>query len=248
MNIINELYNGDIKLKFDTLKHQYSIDGRIIPGATSILGIVAKNSLIYWSAGCAADYFRERIEPGKVYDEVELDNIYRNAKKAHTVFKDDAASIGKITHKWVQDYIEGKNPSSPINEQVRKSVDKFLAWVKKHSVTFLLSEQPCYSIKYDYCGTLDFICKIDGKLYLGDLKTNNAMYKNSMGSQCAAYKMCREEEYGENYAGIVVCRVGKEEGDFESWICEDTKIFEENLLNCLALYKSEEQIKLEFGK
>jgi len=247
MKVINRLYGKDVELVFDTMKHQYSVNGEIIPGCTSILGIVAKNALMFWSANCASDYFKSKIEPGKIYDEVYLDDVYRNAKKAHTQIKEDAASVGKITHLWVQHYIEGKDLGQPINDKVKGSVERFLKWQKEKNVKFLISEQPCFSRKYKYAGTLDFICKINNKLYIGDLKTNNSMYYNSMGSQCASYIMAREEEFkNEKYAGFVVCRVGKEDGEFESWICEDTKIFKKNFLNALSLYKSEETIKQQY--
>lgn len=243
MKIVNHCYNNSVELVFDTIKHQYSVNGEIIPGSTSVLGIVAKNALVFWAANCASDYYKSKIESGKIYDEVYLDEVYRNAKKAHTQIKDNSASIGGITHKWVQDYIEGKDPGQPVNEQVKGAIERFLKWQKDNDVKFLVSEQPCFSMTYKYAGTLDFICKINGKLYIGDLKTNNGLYKNSMGSQCASYMMCREEEFGETFAGFVVCRVGKEDGDFESWICEDTQIFKDNFLNALALYNSEEKIK-----
>ena len=38
-----------------------------------------------------------------------------------------------------------------------KAIKRFLAWVEKHQVKFLLSEQQIYSRKYEYTGTLDFI-------------------------------------------------------------------------------------------
>lgn len=246
MKVVNKMFDGKVELVFDTLRHQYMVDGKVLPGSTSVLGIVAKNALTFWAANCASDYFKSKIAPGEVYDEVYLDEVYRNSKKAHTQIKDNAASVGGITHKWVQDYIENKNPELPFNEQVCGAVNRFLTWQKDNDVKFLLSEQPCLSLKHQFAGTLDFICKIKGKLYIGDLKTNNGMYYNSMGSQCASYMLCREEEYGEKYAGFVVCRVGKTDGEFEAWMCEDVKLFKDNFLNALALYKSEEKIKQQF--
>lgn len=243
--IVNKMYNGEVEMVFDLLKHQYSVNGEIIPGSTSILGIVAKNALIYWSANCASDYYKGKIEPGHAYDEVYLDEVYRNAKKAHTQIKDNSASIGSMTHQWIQDYIEGKDPGQPVNVQIREAVGRFLEWESKNEVKFLLSEQPCLSLKHKYAGTLDFICEIKDKLYIGDIKTTKSgIYYNSMGSQLASYKMAREEEFPtEKYEGGIIVRLGSDDGDFETWTITDTKIFEDNFLNCLNLYNTENEIK-----
>ena len=140
--IINHLYQHTVELRFEPYRHIYSVDGVTIPGVTTIGDIVAKPGLIGWAANEASDYFMSQIEPGKSYDEVQLDSIYRTAKRAHTMKKEDAASVGTITHKWVQNYIEGKDPGTPVNEQVKGATDRFLDWVKEYDVKFLASEQP----------------------------------------------------------------------------------------------------------
>lgn len=243
MKIHNKIYNDTIDLVFDTGWHRYTVDGVTVPGVTTILSIVSKDALIPWAAKCTADYYKEAIKPEVGYSPEELEEIYINAKKAHTKKKTDAADTGTITHQWVSDHIEGKDPGTPTDPIVAGAVERFLNWEREHKVEFLLSEQPCYSKKYNYAGIIDFICRIDGKLYCGDLKTNNAFHANSMFSQVSAYKLCREEEFGEHFDGILVCRVGKTDVDFEVRICEDTKPFEDNFLNCLALYRSEKLIK-----
>lgn len=243
MNIINELYGGEVKLKFDTFKHKYTIDGKDVSGTTTAIGIISKPALISWAANTAVDYVSSQIEPGKSYDELELDAVWKAAKRAHWTKKTDAGTVGSFIHKYVEQYIKGENPNLPINEGLQKSASQFLDWVKKHNVKFLASEQPVYSKKYNYAGTLDFICKIDGKMFIGDLKTSNGIYKIEYGAQVSAYKIAREEEFKtEKYDGGLVVRIGKD-GEFEFWQFFNTKPFEKIFLSALALYESTEKIK-----
>jgi hypothetical protein len=48
----------------------------------------------------------------------------------------------------------------------------FINWSRKNKVKFLFSEEVLYSKEWMNCGTVDFICEIDGKILIGDIKTN----------------------------------------------------------------------------
>lgn len=240
MKIINHAYNGSVEVIFDTYKHQYSCQGETIPGVTSILGILSKPALIFWASNCAADYFKSMIEPGKSYDEIELDKIWQSAKKAHTQKKTDSANLGSMVHKFVEQYIKGENPPIPINLEMKGACQRFLDWVSQHNVKFLSSEQLVYSQKHKYAGTADFICQIDGKLWLGDLKTSSAIY-DEYYAQVSSYLEARKEEFEtEDYVGGVIVRVGKTDGDFEAVTKtkEELNPHFELFLNCLATFNS----------
>lgn len=245
------MYGGELELVFDDLMHRYTVNGVRIPSVTTILGITAKPALMFWAANMAADYFKNSIKPGEVYDEVRLLKIWSEAKKAHTNKKEDAATVGTLTHAWVESFIKGERPEMPLNDQVRGSVERFLSWAREHKVKFLSAEQPVYSRKYNYCGTADFFCVVDGKLLLGDLKTSNSLYYNSMGSQLAAYIIARSEEFPEEkFDGAVLVRVGKDDGELEIWniTVEEMELFKTNFMNSLNLYNSEDEIKKTYGK
>ena len=244
MIILNKLYGGEVELRFDSIMHRYSVDGKKVPGVTSIIGnTIPKPALMFWSANMASDYWKEAITPGATYDEVQLEMIWANAKKAHTQRKEDAGTVGTFTHRWVESYIKGEKPELPINPQVLGAVQRFMDWVKQHDVKFLSAEQPVFSKKYNYCGTADFFCFIDGELWLGDLKTSNAIY-DEMKIQTSAYLEARLEEYPtEKYAGCVIVRVGKEEGEFDVCAFRDTKKYSDTFYNCLALNNSLNIIK-----
>lgn len=247
MSVINtKIYGGELTLVFNSETHRYTVDGEKIPSVTGILGIVNKPALLYWAANMASDYWKESIEVGCTYDEVQLEMIWANAKKAHKVKKDESCLVGNLVHRWCEQYIKGEHPIMPTNPQVLGSVERFLKWIKDNDVKFLSSEQAVFSRLNKYCGTVDFFCVIKGKLLIGDIKTSNAIYHNSMGSQLAAYLAARTEEYPqEKYSGGILLRVGKESGELEPWgiSLSEMQLFHKNFINCLNLTRTEAEIK-----
>lgn len=222
MIIKTKLYQGEVELVFDSFRHSYHVNdannGRfqdIVTSVTTALSILNKPALVNWAANMAANSINEAWKPGVPYDELEIQAIIEGGRKAHWQRKTDAGLTGTFVHKWVEDYINGKNPGMPVNDNLKQAVERWLEWVEKHKVEFLLSEQQIYSRKYNYTGTLDFICKMDGKMYIGDLKTSTGIYPEYF-IQTAAYRQARQEEFPEEkYEGQLIVRIGKEDGAFE---------------------------------
>lgn len=242
MKVRNKLYGGEVELMFDSFRHQYTLNNKVVPSVTKILGIVNKPALVAWAANSAIDYVSKQIEAGELYDEIQLESIWDAGRKNHYQKKTDAGTIGSFVHNWVEDYIKGKKPAMPVNVDLQEAIKKFLGWKIDNEVEFLTSEQVCYSKKYNYTGTLDFICKIDGKLYLGDLKTSKGIYPEYL-MQTAAYRKAREEEYpDEDYSGQMILRIGKE-GGFEFAVIRDQAVYKEMLVGFIAALKLHEQME-----
>lgn len=238
------MYGGQVELIFDTTRHQYTVDGEVILGCTSVLQIIAKPALMFWSANCAADYFKEHINPGVSLDEIEIENIWKEAKRAHTKKKESAGDIGHLVHDFVDKFCKGENPSMPINEQAQGGVNRFLKWATDNDVHFLINEQPCFSRKYKYAGTIDGICKIGKKMYIFDLKTSNHIVPEYW-LQTSAYLNARTEEFPqEKFDGILVLRVGKEDGELEFVIkpMSEYKTYLRAFLFALYLKKSMDEV------
>lgn len=226
MNYENKLYKGKVTLLFDAKKHRYvwEEEHREIKSVTSALKVINKPALVPWAANSAVDCIAGLIEPGKSYDELELADIWDQGSNAHHKRKKDAGDLGTLLHKWIEDYIKGNNPGVPVNKLLQKSVERFLKWEKEHDVEFLVSEQVIFSKTYEYCGTLDFICKYEGDLYIGDLKTSTGIY-SEMLIQTASYRLAREEEFpNESYAGQIILRIGSD-GTFEPVRIRGKKIY-----------------------
>jgi len=254
MSIKNKLYNGEVELTFDSFKHKYTVrvvpeyrtagdpeDGTEIQSVTKFLGVINKPALVNWSARVTAEHIQGAIEPGVSYDEVQLQAIFEGAKNAHWQKKVDAGNIGTFVHNWIEKYINGENPGMPVNEALQDSINNFLGWVKKHDVKFVLSEQPIYSRKYHYAGTLDFICTIDGKLYIGDTKTSSGIYPEYW-LQTSSYRYARVEEFPkEEYMGQIIIRISRD-GTFEVAILRDTNLYQEMFLAFLSAKRLQETL------
>lgn len=185
----------------------------------------------------AVQSIQAQLEPGKVYDEIQLNTILESGRIAHQKKKVDAGTIGTFIHDWVENYIKGNNPGMPVNEKLQAACMKFVEWVKKYDVKFLVSEQIIFSKKYRYTGKLDFICSIAGKLYLGDLKTSSGIYPEYF-MQTAAYRYARTEEFPEEkYAGMLIIRVDKETGGSEFAVCRDDATYWKMITGFIAALK-----------
>lgn len=207
---IYELYGGKVQLHYDDNKHLYMVDGYQADGVTSILKVINKPALVPWAVKCTTDYILSKLVAGKPLDEIEIKQLCDEAKKAHRNKTEEAADIGTYVHQWVEDFINGKNPAMPINEQIRNGVEAFIKWKDEHKVKFLSTEQKIYSKKYKYAGTYDFEAVIDGKTYLGDIKTSSGIY-NEYFFQVAAYQHARQEEDPtRNYHGVVIVNCRKD--------------------------------------
>ncbi len=229
--IINKLYKDEIELVFEPMGHKYTVDDKPVRSVTNINSIIAKPALVPWAANMAVQSMREAIKAGESYDELYLENAFGEARIAHSKKKTDSGVLGTLVHKWVENYIgwrvyqaseKGKldpkvdtlKPAMTINETAQKACERFLFWEAEHKVKFLVTEQVVYSKEYNYTGTLDFICVIDGKMYVGDLKTSSGIWPEYY-LQTAAYRHARLEEYPtEEYAGQVIVRVGKKDEEF----------------------------------
>lgn len=163
------------RLTFEEEAHHYELDKKPITGATTVLGVIHKPALIPWAW--------------------KLGKEGKDWKKT----RDRAGDIGTLVHKeiegWINKSMQGLDePYTHENEQVFKMVNNFIDWAHENNVEFLASELRVFSETYWYCGTLDFLCKINGKLILGDLKTSSGIY-NEMFYQTSAYQNALEETW-----------------------------------------------------
>ena len=121
--------------------------------------------------------------------------MFENARKAYAQKRDKAADIGTLAHNWIESYINAQIASTGLpeaNPAISIMTDNFLKWVEEAKPKFLASEKVVYSQKLFYAGTLDFLCKIDDKIYLGDIKTGSNIY-SEMWLQTAGYQLALEE-------------------------------------------------------
>jgi len=246
-NMNYKLYNGTVDLEFIESKHLYKVDNLKIDGVTSVLKVLDKPALIYWAVGQTIEFFKQTLKPGQSYGEMEIQAMLNEGKVAFRKKSKFATDFGSLVHEWIEKYIKGQKPEPFTDPKLKNSVDKFLKWEADNKVKFIESERMIYSKKYKYAGTLDFIAEIDGKKWLGDIKTSKAIYDEYL-FQTAAYRQAYTEETHEKVAGELIVRIGKDGDEVEIAKSTDEHTtpywVNRNAFNhCLKLYRTLETLK-----
>ena len=217
--------------------HKHMWDGKPMTGVTTILSVIAKPALINWAANTAVDYIAEHLS--ELSDQELADSILSEARKAHTRKKEAAGDIGKLVHSAIEEFVKtGKEPE--LNEQGMKMFENFRKWVKDNKVEFIESEKHLYSESLFVGGILDMVVKIDGKLWIADVKTGG-VYPEAL-YQMAAYQILLEDmKEPLEIAGHIILGL-KKDGTFEekrSVSCDEAK---EAFMSAYRLYKITQKV------
>lgn len=220
---------------FNKEKHIHELDGKPLVGVTSALQIIAKPQLIQWAANMACDFIQEVMMKG---DPITLP-VIKEARLAHRKKKEKAGEAGTDVHFEVENLIKGSfERSGGILEGVsseNKSVQNFIDWAMENKVKFLESEKRVYSEKLWIGGILDMVFEMDGKKYIGDIKTSSGIY-NEHFFQMAAYELCLEEMGVKDIEGYIVINL-KKDGTMDSKMAVDRDLNKKAFVSALELYK-----------
>lgn len=233
---------------FNPKTHRYYLDGKQMTGVTTVLGVIAKPQLIKWASDQAVDYIKEHlVQPLDSYSEIPggglvRPNVLEEARNAYAKKRDKAADLGTAVHEEIEQFIKCRmNGIDWFTENPQ--VQHFKDWADKYKVEFIASEEQVYSEKLFVAGTYDFACIIDGRKYLGDLKTANGLYPEYF-YQCAAYRMMAEEMGQTDFKGSILVRIGRDgkfNEDEDVIISENYEDEKEAFLSALKLYRITER-------
>lgn len=219
-------------------------------GVTSLLGYWGeKDKLVQWAVDKAVDY----LETNAVSHAVDVKNFeslldceewrikdkhFKEARSAHKRSLEESGNHGTDKHAEVEEFINcciDGIPSAYITED--EQIGEFLAWAI--GKTFLASEMPLRSKKLWTAGTTDFICEIDGKRYIGDLKTSNYVSYTQF-VQCGAYALMYEEMGLGKIDGILIAHMPRT-GGFKVHIDEDVNNFKKDFEAIVRLVKRDKE-------
>ena len=91
---------------------------------------------------------------------------------------------------WMDDYGRAK-----YSQLVWEMILKFADFWKTHKPELISSEQFVWSDEHKFAGTADIVCKMNGEVWLIDIKTSNSIHK-SYDLQLASYAKGLEESRG----------------------------------------------------
>jgi hypothetical protein len=135
-------YGGEVIAHFHEKLHIYFTEAEdgtrfLVPGATTVTGMVHKPALVWWSAGKAVEYVMQNIHPDpevqaqmlcfyqRLRDKApwddavlgdpmiiavqtdELVKLLNAARGAHNQIKEDASNVGHMAHEWIEFYLHG---------------------------------------------------------------------------------------------------------------------------------------------
>lgn len=177
-------------------------------GVTTIMGKTLAKDLMQWAADQACSYLREKLP---VVTEADL----VKAAKAYTVKRDAGASTGTEAHAMVEQYLKTGTSQAPRSTEATNAYNAFVAWFEETQPEVVNVEEVIYSDELQYAGTYDCMLKIDGKVYLCDLKTTNISRQAPNGIyaenfiQLGAYALAHEEQrkYEEANGGTNLVKV-----------------------------------------
>ena len=167
-------------------------DGTVVPGTTTITGILDKPALKAWA------------------NRIGLQGYELNR------YLDPLSGIGTLTHARILADVSGKPLTEDMAEYSPKETDlsdnamlKFYAWQQHHTFDEVYAcEAQMVSELYRYGGTPDHIGIVDGIETLIDYKTDSGVYPD-MAIQLAAYRHLVEETSSLIVDRAIIVNIGR---------------------------------------
>ena len=240
----DELYEGSVILTM-AKNHVYSVsvDGakkEKVPNVTTICGQMDKSrALMWWQKNCIRDAFEERFPVGKSFkfDEIQRSRALDVITTAAETSSKQAREVGTITHKYIELRLRGAQDAAlPEHDEAHRAGVAFNEWTNDYEIKPLYLERKCFSKRFFYCGTFDFLGYINGVLTLVDFKTSKKIYPETF-CQTSAYAEALEEEYGFEIKQRASLRCDKSDSSYEFLIFPDEHVRDfETFLGLLRLY------------
>ena len=175
--------------------HQaYKVDGKRVPGVTTVLGVISKPALVKWA------------------NNLGLQGI------DSTGYVDALASVGTLAHEMIQEYLGGplwdRGGFTPTEtDAAENAVLSFFEWERVNGVRMETEaiELQLVSREYLYGGTIDWLGLIDGKRWLVDIKTSKGLFPEHVYQVAAYHRLLAENGYGID--GVRLLRVGRSEDE-----------------------------------
>lgn len=181
-------------LTFDVEKHEYRVDGRRVDSVTTILGE-------WQEVKVGGERYHINTHSGSVIPSRRME---------------EAQDFGTAVHLGCNFILQyGSVDYLTLDPALAPCLGQFERWLLDYDVKPILFESPMYSKRFDYSGTPDLICVLNGNLLsVCDYKTT-PLYPMA-GPQTAAY----EQLYRENHKDFrvmerYVLHLPKDGGDYE---------------------------------
>lgn len=202
-------------------------DNAIVPGVTTVLGLLNKPALVPWA------------------NKLGLQGI--DVSK----YVDDKADIGTLGHAMVTDKLIGQETDTA--DFSKNQIDlaencalSFWEWEKENPIEEVyFCERPMVSEAFRFGGTLDIYAKVNGRKEIIDLKTGSGIYDEHIWQVSALKKLL--EENGYEVDGVRIVNIPRTENEaFMQRIASDKEaaVGWDIFRNLLSVYN----LKKEMGR
>ena len=203
----------------------FNKEGKRLPGTTTILGVINKPLLVPWANNLGLQGINVRD------------------------YVDDKADIGTLVHEMMfcdlkDTAIETSYYTAVQIEIAYGSFKKYLEWKKLHTIEPIILEKPMVSEKFQYGGTIDNYCLLDGIPTLIDYKTCKGLYPEHFIQVCAYRQLLKENGYKvKNCAILRVGRVEMEGFEFQGIYSKKIALCWKMFKYCLGIYNLQKQLR-----
>ena len=172
-------------LKFNERVHRYWLDGKPVPGVTTLLGNgLPKPALPRWAAKSVAEYVADNLHDLDAWGRMGREQLVAALKQKPWTDRDHAAVRGTEVHDLAECVIHGEEVEVP--ERLHGYVEGLARLLDTHSVEPIVTEVPVASRAKWYAGKPDAIVRMHGETWLLDWKTSKGVYGET-ALQTAAY-------------------------------------------------------------
>lgn len=170
--------------------HGYQMDGRKVPGVTTVIGKLDKPALVTWAARQSAGY---AIEHWAELGELPLMERAKRIEDARWATNKAATVRGHRVHALGEQLLQTGDVDVP--DELRGPVEAYARFLDRWQFEGVTTEAPVGHTGYQYAGTLDAIATSPklGTVLL-DVKTGNGVWPE-VALQLAAYR----------YADLMLC-------------------------------------------
>jgi hypothetical protein len=174
-----------VTLKFAEKTHRYWLDGKPVPGVTTLLGKgLPKPALVYWSAKCVAEYAIDNPDGVEALRAIGRDAGVAALKQIPWQKRDEAAVRGTDVHALAEQIIHGNEVEVP--EHLLGYVEGYTRWLDQFKAEPIVTEVPVANRAHWWAGKPDAVVRLGGETWLLDWKTSSGVYGET-ALQTAAY-------------------------------------------------------------
>lgn len=174
-----------MSLEFYEKSHRYKLDGRWVPGVTTLVRKGLPNdALKYWSARRVAEWVYDHPAEVQALRTMGRGPMVAALKELPWQEGSEAAAKGTEIHAYAEQSIHGEEPDVP--EDIYDSVQAYADWLDAEKVKPLYTETVVGNRTHQYGGKFDLLAEYRAMRILFDL-TSGGVY-DSKAAQLVGYE------------------------------------------------------------